>query len=84
VNLAQTVDPYKVWNRFPGPVTTLQASRYSKTRNEVVSIIKACPGSYARELRAKTGRAKRAMFALLQTLQHEGLINRVGQRYYPK
>ena len=82
MNYAQTIDPYKVWNRFPVHNIQPQTQRYNKVRSEVLAIIDSCPGSCSKEIRSKTGRKKRAMFALLQSLRHDGLVQRIGQRYY--
>ena len=82
MNMGQTVDPYKVWNRFPSPTIRKDTERYGKIRREVIELIAGCDGIASKELRAKTGHKKRAMFSLLQALQRDGRIERRAQRYY--
>ncbi len=82
MNVAQTIDPYKVWNRFPKPWLPHQTVTFNKIRTEYMQLIHQMPGVSAKELRTRLSRTKRATFDMLNRLRQEGWIERVGQKYY--
>ena len=82
MNFAQTVDPYKVWGRFPKPNIKSQVFKFHKVRTEVMQLLAAREGMTQRELSLCTGRARRATHDMLRKLRLSGWVKRIGQRYY--